>query len=119
MNFHSLLRVNSSKKRAEELFSYEKELTKFVDTIVNNRNLILDKKILKMNGKAKELNIYIANDLGFCGNFNSNVNNELKTNKNCDKIVIGKKIIKKKQDEDVVLAITKEEYNRSWLIQKI
>lgn len=66
MNFHSLLRVDSSKKRAEKLFSYEEELTNFVDTIINNRNLILDKKILKMNPSGKELNIYIANDMGFC-----------------------------------------------------
>ena len=109
MNFHSLLRVNSSKKRAEALFTYEKELTNFVDNIVNNKNLILDKKILKVNKKAKELNIYIANDLGFCGNFNSNVNNELKNNKDCDKIVIGKKIIRENQ-EDVILSFTKEEY---------
>lgn len=111
MNFHSLLRVDSSKKRAEKLFSYEKELTNFVDNIVNNRNLILDKKILKMNPSGKELNIYIANDLGFCGNFNSNVNSELKSNTNCDKIVIGKKILKTKT-ENIILSMTKEEYTK-------
>lgn len=111
MNFHSLLRVDSSKKRAEKLFAYEEELTHFVDNIVNNKNLILDKKMLKMNATSKELNIYIANDLGFCGNFNSNVNSELKNNKNCDKIVIGKKIMKT-QSQDVILSMTKEEYAR-------
>lgn len=109
MNFHSLLRVDSSKKRAEKLFAYEEELTNFVDTIVNNKNLILDKKILKMNEHSKELNIYIANDLGFCGNFNSNVNSELKIDKNSDKIVIGKKIMKTK-GENIILSMTKEEY---------
>lgn len=111
MNFHSLLRVNSSKRRAEKLFSYEQELTNFVDEIINNKNLILDKKVLRTNPKAKELNIYIANDMGFCGNFNSNVNSEIKSNKNCDKIVIGKKIIKRLKDDDVILSMTKEEYN--------
>ena len=110
MNFHSLLRVDSSRKRAEKLFSYEKELTNFVDNIINNKNLILDKKILKMNPRGKELNIYIANDLGFCGNFNSNVNFELKNDQNSEKIVIGKKIIKKKQEDDVILSMTKKEY---------
>lgn len=113
MNFHSLLRVNYSKKRAEQLFSYEKELTNFVDSIVNNKNLILDKKMLRMNSDSKELNIYIANDLGFCGNFNSNVNNELKTNKNCDQIVIGKKIISKKANKNIILSMTKEQYNQN------
>lgn len=108
MNFHSLLRVDSSKKRAEKFFEYEKELTNFVDNILNNKNLILDKKMLKLNPNGKALNIYIANDLGFCGNFNSNVNAQLKNDKNCDKIIIGKKIITK--DDNVILGITKEEY---------
>lgn len=111
MNFHSLLRVDSSKKRAEKLFEYEKELTNFVDNILNNRNLILDKKVLKLNSKGKALNIYIANDLGFCGNFNSNVNNEIKSNKDCDKIIIGKKIMR--AGEDIILSMTKEDYNNN------
>ena len=115
MNFHSLLRVNSSKRRAEKLFSYEEELTNFVDAIVNNKNLILDKKVLRTNPKAKELNIYIANDMGFCGNFNSNINSEIKHNQDCDKIVIGKKIIKRLNDDDVILSMTKEEYNENGL----
>ena len=113
MNFHSLLRVDSSKKRAEKLFSYEEELTNFVDNIVNNKNLILDKKILKMNSRGKELNIYIANDLGFCGNFNANVNSALKNDSNADKIVIGKKIIKRVQSNDVILSMTKKEYGEN------
>lgn len=108
MNFHSLLRVDSSKKRAEQFFEYEKELTNFVDNILNNKNLILDKKMLQLNPEGKSLNIYIANDLGFCGNFNSNVNMKLKNDKSSDKIIIGKKILT--EGEDVILAITKEEY---------
>lgn len=46
----------------------------------------------------------------FAGNFNSNVNSELKNNRNCDKIIIGKKIMKTKCEEDVILAMTKENY---------
>lgn len=108
MNFHSLLRVNKSKITAEKFFEYEKEITNFVDTIVNNRNFILDKKILKNEQNKKELNIYIANDLGFCGNFNSVINKEIRKDKDADKIIIGKKIIK--GQKNVLLAMTKEQY---------
>lgn len=108
MNFHSLLRVNKSKTTAEMFFGYEKEITNFVDNILNNRNFILDKKLLKMSKKEKELNIYIANDMGFCGNFNSAVNKEIRNDIDADKIVIGKKIIK--QYKNVLLSMTKEDY---------
>ena len=109
MNFHSLLRVDSSKKNAEKFFEYEKALNEFTDNILNNRNLLLDKKLLQLDKNARPLNIYIGNDLGFCGNFNTNVSTEARRDENCDKIIIGKKIIKNNQD-GVLLAITKEEY---------
>lgn len=108
MNFHSLLKVDKARKRAEQYFQYEEELTNFMDNVLNNRNLILDKKILKLDKKQKPLNIYIGNDLGFCGNFNSNVNNEAIKDKDSEKIIIGKKILKGK--ENVLLSLTKEEY---------
>lgn len=44
MNFHSLLRVDSARRNAEKYFEYEKEITDFADNILNNRNLILDKR---------------------------------------------------------------------------
>ena len=108
MNFHSLLKVDKARRRAEKYFAYEKGLTDFVDNILNNRNLILDKKMLKLDKKQKPLNIYIGNDLGFCGNFNSNVNTEARNDTESDKIIIGKKILKGKNN--VLLALTKEEY---------
>ena len=108
MNFHSLLRVDSAKKQAEKYFKYEEELNDFADNILNNRNLILDKKTLKTNKRGKPLNIYIANDLGFCGNFNSNVNEEIRKDKDSEKIIIGKKIMK--EEKNILLSITKEEY---------
>ena len=46
MNFHSLLRVNSARRKAEELDMYEKELFGMIDSILNNKNFILDKKSL-------------------------------------------------------------------------
>lgn len=118
MNFHALLRVDSSRRQAEKFFEYEKELNDFADNILNNRNLVLDKKTLKTNKKGKPLNIYIANDLGFCGNFNSNVNEVMKKDKESEKIIIGKKIIH--QSKDVLLAISKDEYkNNQKEIEKI
>lgn len=108
MNFHSLLRVDSARKTAEKYFNYEKELTDFADNILNNRNLILDKRILKLNKSKRPLNIYIGNDLGFCGNFNTNVNKQATEEVDTDKIIIGKKISKEKQN--IILSLTKEEY---------
>ena len=108
MNFHSLLRVDTARKNAEKYFEYEKEISDFADNILNNRNLILDKKILKLNKEYKPLNVYIGNDLGFCGNFNTNVNDLAKADENIDKIIIGKKITNEKQN--VILSMTKDEY---------
>ena len=110
MNFYSLLRVDSSKKKAEEYFGYEQAVREFIDNILNNKNLILDKKMIKMNEKGRDLNIYIANDLGFCGNFNSNINEVLKQDVENDKIIIGKKIAKGKDYPNIILSMTKEEY---------
>ena len=108
MNFHSLLRVDKSRKNAEKYFSYEERLTDFADDILNNRNLILDKKIINVSKLGKPLNIYIGNDLGFCGNFNTNINTLATEDKNSNKILIGKKIYNGK--ENVLLKLTKEEY---------
>jgi ATP synthase F1 gamma subunit len=110
MNFHSLLRVDSSKKNAEKHMGYEQAVSEFIDNIVNNKNLILDKKMISMNDNEIDLNIYIANDLGFCGNFNSNINEVLKQDLENDKIIIGKKIIKDKSYPNVILSMTKDEY---------
>lgn len=108
MNFHSLLRVDKARRTAENYFKYEEKLTDFTDDILNNRNLILDKKIINVSRLAKPLNIYIGNDLGFCGNFNTNVNSLAKEDKDSNKILIGKKIYSGK--ENVLLKLTKEEY---------
>ncbi len=111
MNFHSLLRVDSSKKKAEKYFEYEEYLNDFVNNILNNRNFILDKRIIGYKKGKKVLNVYIGNDLGFCGSFNSNVNGVAREDIEEDKIIIGKKIMQNK--ENVVLAITKEEYKQN------
>lgn len=110
MNFYSLLRVDSSKKKAEKYFGYEQAVRDFIDNILNNKNLILDKKMIQMNDRGRELNIYIANDLGFCGSFNSNINEVLRQDKENDKIIIGKKIIQNKLYDNVILSMSKDEY---------
>lgn len=108
MNLHALLRVDNSRKTAEKYFAYEQTLREFVDTIFNNRNLILDKKTLKMNRKARELNIYIANDMEFCGNFNTNIREEINRDKDSYKIIIGRKV--RNDKDDTVFAMDKEQY---------
>ena len=46
--------------------------------------------------------------MGFCGNFNTNVNKQAKDEVDCDKIIIGKKISGDKQN--VLMSLTKDEY---------
>ena len=86
MNFHSLLRVSSARKKAEKLDGYEKELYNMIDNIFNNKNLILDKKTVTPPKKEKDLIIYIGNDYGFCSNFNTAINRLIKNDKENDKI---------------------------------
>lgn len=107
MNFHSLLRVNNSRKEAEKYFSVEKELRQMIDSITNNRNIILDKKLLKVDANKPVLNIYIGSDLGFCGAYNYAVKDAIKKDLN-EKIIIGKKV--KTNDASIRLSLTKEEY---------
>ena len=55
MNFHSLLRVDKSKKIAEMYFNTEQELHHMMAKIVYNKNLILDKKMLLTSENAPVL----------------------------------------------------------------
>lgn len=106
MNFHSLLRVDRARKEAEKYFVVEKELRSMIDSITNNRNIVLDKWLLRTPKDKPVLNIYIGSDLGFCGAYNYIVNQELKKD-NSVKILIGKKV---KCHDDVLYSTTKEEY---------
>lgn len=110
MNFHSLLRVDKSKKTAEKYFNISKELDKMIGAVIYNKNLNLDKKILKSNERGKIIDIYLGNDLGFCGNFNTKVNLALKeSEKDSYKIIIGKKI-HIEDSNNILLKISKEEF---------
>ena len=90
MNFHSLLRVDASKREAESYRNVGDEITKIIKTIVYNKNLVLDKKVIMPNPNNNKLNIYIANDYGFCGNFNSQIARQIRQDKDDYKIIIGK-----------------------------
>lgn len=107
MNFHSLLRVDKAKKKADRYLKLEEELLSFMSTILNNKNLNLDKKLIVSNPNGKVINIYIANDLGFCSNFNSSVKKNAKEEANALKIIVGSKIFM--EDKNILLNISKEE----------
>lgn len=110
MNFHSLLRVDNSRKRAEHYEAMQSELVEMMRIIVNNRNLRLDKLIRKPDPDLPILRFYIGSDFGFCGNVNSSVtsmmNNEENEDNEVESIVIGKKL----KNKDAVLHIQQEEF---------
>ena len=109
MNFHSLLRVDKSRKQAAMYFDTERELFKVIRKILYNKNIILDKKSITPREDAPILNVYIGNDLGFCGDFNFSINKEVRLDKEY-KIIIGKKIHAFENDERVILDIAKDEF---------
>ncbi len=112
MNFHSLIRVDKAKQQANKYFEFERDITKVLYTIVNNRNLKLDKRMMLENSKGIVINIYLGNDLGFCGSFNSLVYSTVKKDQDAYKIIIGKKIFSAIiNDEKVLFKCEKEEFN--------
>ena len=108
MNFQALLRMDKALKQADKYKDVGKEITDILGRILYNKNLILDKKILTPEQDKPELNIYIANDYGFCGNFNSEVSRRIKKDVDSYKIIIGKKIVY--SDEKTVLKINKDDF---------
>ena len=112
MNFHSLLRVDKSRKRAAMYFDTEKELFKIIKKILFNKNLILDKKNITPKSDAPILNVYIGNDLGFCGDFNFSINKEVRRDNNY-MIIVGKKIHSFNSDK-VLLYISKEDFYKDF-----
>lgn len=65
---------------------------KMMSCITNNRNFRLDKKILEPPKEGKVLHIYLGSDFGFCGNYNSQVNDQIRKDSSSEKILIGKKL---------------------------
>lgn len=117
MNFQSLLRMNKALEEADMYRDVGKEITEILGRIMYNKNLVLDKAIMTPDSNKPKLNIYIANDYGFCGNFNSEVSRQIKKDKDEYKIIIGKKILY--SDDKVILKIDKEDFNeRFYEIEK-
>jgi len=111
MNFHSLLRVDKSRTAAKKYTDMESILTEMINNIVNNRNIMLDYKTLRVKPDMPELNIYIGSDMGFCSNINSLVKRVMTQNEvKSDQIIIGRKI-KPSSEDNVLLFLTREEYN--------
>ena len=108
MNFQALLRMDKALRQADKYKDVGKEITDILGRILYNKNLILDKRILTPEEGLPELNIYIANDYGFCGNFNSEVSRRIKKDTDAKKIIIGKKIVF--NDDTVLLRMSKEEF---------
>ena len=77
MNFQALLRMDKALKKGDKYRDVGKEITDILSKIMYNRNLMLDKQILEPDSDKPELNIYIANDYGFCGNFNSVISKQI------------------------------------------
>ena len=108
MNFQSLVQMNKALKEADKYRNVGKEITDILSRIMYNKNLILDKKIFTADENKPELNIYIANDYGFCGNFNAEISKRLRHDVDAYKIIIGKKIVY--NDDKVLLRIGKEDF---------
>ena len=112
MNFHSLLRVDKARKKAEKYLSVGEEITKILTEILYNKNLVLDKQILMPDKTTPILDIYIANDYGYCGDFNSSVRRAIMKNIDNYKIIIGSKIVYK--DNKTVLKLEKDLFNQEF-----
>lgn len=112
MNFHSLLRVDKARKTADKYLTVGEEITKILTTILYNKNLVLDKKVLLPDKNNPILDIYIANDYGFCGDFNAAVRRAINKNKDNYKIIIGSKISYK--DDKTVIKIDKDNFQQDF-----
>ena len=112
MNFHALLNVDKSRKKAEKYKNVGVEITRILSRIVYNKNLVLDKKVLTPDRDKPKLNIYIANDYGYCGDFNSSVRRAIMKNIDNYKIIIGSKIVYK--DNKTVLKLEKDLFNQEF-----
>lgn len=111
MNFHSLLRVDKARREADKYFLMEEELRGMIDSITNNRNFVLDKKMLKASPDKPVLNIYVGSDFGFCGGYNFLVNEKARRDKESHKILIGRKIWQGMTD--VKLHLSREEFDNN------
>ena len=113
MNFHALIRVDNAKRKADKYRMMEEQLYRMMDVIMNNRNLILDKKVMEPNPNAPEIQIYIGSDFGFCSNYNSQMNERLnRAGADAEKILIGRKLISH-EDQKIAIRTTAGDLERN------
>lgn len=108
MNFHSLLRVDASRRRADMFGAMKDELESMMRIVMNNRNLRLDKHIRMPDAAQPVLRIYLGSDFGFCGGCNASVSSVLTRDDDKEKVVIGKKL---RKPQEISLYLTQEEFN--------
>lgn len=106
MNFHALLRVDSSGRKANMYSTMEEELSDMMRIIQSNRNLRLDQHIKLPDAKLPKLRIYIGSDLGFCGSINTGVSSMLHADTDSEKLVVGRKL---RRTGEISLYLTREE----------
>lgn len=112
MNFHSLLRVDRSRKKAKKYSQMEQMVLEMLDNILNNRNILLDVRALRMRPEMPELQIYMGSDLGFCGNLNNLVRRAAMEEKRKRRtIIIGRKM-NWLRDKDTLIYQTREEFSK-------
>ncbi|MCQ2506041.1 MAG: F0F1 ATP synthase subunit gamma [Lachnospiraceae bacterium] len=106
MNFHSLIRVDKARKKAEKYLLLEKEASAIIEMIANNRNFFLDKTLWKTDEKKPKLYIFLGSDFGFCGSVNFTINQLIEEKPDVEKIVIGRKL--KSNAKNVLLKLSRE-----------
>lgn len=111
MNFHALLRVESSGRQALMYSTMEEELSAMMRILQSNRNLRLDKRIRLPDENLPVLRIYLGSDLGFCGSVNTSVSSVLRHDAKAEKIVIGRKL---RCPAEVRLFLSQEEYRENF-----
>lgn len=112
MNFHSLLRVDSARRKAEKYAELERAVANMIGYIVYNRNFLLDKKFMVTNPSAPALNIYFGSDYGFCSSINANVNAIIAREEPADKLVVGRKL--RLPTGRVLMRLTREEFDADY-----
>ena len=60
MNFHALIRVDNAKRKADKYRMMQKQLQQMMASILYNRNLILDKKLLQPDPSAPVWAVILA-----------------------------------------------------------
>lgn len=113
MNFHSLLRVDKSRRKSNKYTAMESMLQEMIENIMYNRNIMIDHKIFRVDPSKPKLNIYIGSDMGFCANINTQVKKVMEQDDNSedDQILIGRKLLAAKK-KTPLLYMTRENFDK-------